>query len=244
VENASRFLPLRSVDWNPVDAPPKPGKSWDTCVVPIRTWNDAVLVMDWLKTGQHPFKSVSLDSVSELQYRNVESHVGRSTAIRIQDWGTVLRDVGGFVRDLRDLTFHPANPIDAVVITAMSRTDKDGILRPHLQGQMQAVIPYLPDVCAYLYVDTDEHGIEVRRILTRRRDGKEAGQRVNGWIPPVMNLPQVTGSTIEEIIQKNITYQLIMKKVFGAGKGIAPPVKQEPLVAGPSDDEEKKVAAA
>lgn len=236
VENASRFLPLIAREWDPLDPPPKHDGTWDTCIVPIREWADATMALEWLKTGDHPFKSVSVDSVSELQYRNVEHIAGRNQ-VKIQDWGQVLREVGGFVRDLRDLTFHPEHPLDAVCITAMSRTDKEGILRPHLQGQMAAVIPYLLDVCAYLFVDTNEQGVEVRRLLTRRRDNKEAGERVGGKIPPLMNLMQVTGATDADVIKKNINYQLIMKKVFAKAGGVAPPAKQEmPVVTGPAVD--------
>lgn len=242
VENASRFLPLVSKEWDPLDAPPVADGTWDTAIVPVRAWEDATMALDWLKTGEHPFRSVSVDSVSELQYRNVEHIAGRNQ-VKIQDWGQVLREVGGFVRDLRDLTFHPEHPLDAVCITAMSRTDKDGILRPHLQGQMAAVIPYLLDVCAYLFVDTDDKGVEIRRLLTRRRDNKEAGERVGGKIPALMNLMQVNGATDADVIKKNINFQLIMKKVFAqSGPAVAAPAVQEPIVAGPAADKEEVTA--
>jgi hypothetical protein len=236
VENATRFLPIRPILWDPVNPPPDPDPSWDTAVVAVRRWQDATTALDWLKTGQHGFASASVDSISELQYRNVEKVAGRSQ-VKLQHWGEVLRETGGFVRDLRDLTFHPTKPLSAVCITAMSRLDKEGILRPHLQGQLQAVIPYLLDVCAYLFVDTDENGQEIRRLLTRRRDGKEAGERVRGKIPALMNLKSIEGLTDEEVIAKNVNYQLIMKKVFKPGVAIAAPAIQEPLVAGPAPDE-------
>jgi hypothetical protein len=157
VESASRFLPLKSVDWDPIDPPPKLDKSWDTAVVAVRSWQDAVNAYGWLHSGDHPFNSVSVDSISELQYRYIEHVAGRSQ-VKIQDWGTALREVGGFVRDLRDLTFHPTHPLAAVVLTAMTREDNKGILRPQLQGQLQWVIPYLMDVTAYLYIDEDDDG--------------------------------------------------------------------------------------
>jgi AAA domain len=241
VESAARFLPLRAVTWDPRDAPPDYDGKWDTCVIPVREWQDAVHGLDWLKQGQHPFRSASVDSISELQYRNVEKIAGRSQ-VQLQHWGQVLRETGGFVRDLRDLTMHPTNPLDAVVITAMSKLDKQGILRPHLQGQLGDVIPYLLDVCGYLFVDTDDKGQEIRRLLTRRRDAKEAGERVGGKIPPLMNLPVISGQTDDEVIAKNITFQLIMKKVFAAGMSVAAPAVQEPLVAGPSVDTEEEQA--
>jgi hypothetical protein len=220
VESASRFLPINAVMWDPRDPPPSAAEmkkvGADTAVVSIREWTDATQALEWLTQGQHDFKSISLDSVSELQYRNVEHIAGRGT-VKIQDWGQVLREVGGYIRDLRDLTFHPTNPIEAIVVTSMSKENKAGILAPQLQGQMAAVIPYLLDICAYLYVETDENGNEARWLLTRRRDGKEAGERVNGRVPPLLKLPVVSGATLEDIRKKNITFQLIMRKVFAQG---------------------------
>ena len=241
VESAARFLPLRQVTWDPVDAPPEYDGTWDTCVIPVRQWQDAVHGLDWLKQGKHPFKSASVDSISELQYRNVEKIAGRQQ-VKLADWGQVLRETGGFVRDLRDLTMHPTNPLSAVVITAMSKLDKQGILRPHLQGQLGDVIPYLLDVCGYLFVDTDAQGVEIRRLLTRRRDGKEAGERVGGKIPALMNLPTISGNTDDEVIKKNVTFQLILKKVFASGVSVAAPAVQEPLVTGPAVDTEEEQA--
>lgn len=222
VESAARFLPLRATVWNPLDAPPaKNLAEWDTCVVPIRTWSDALAALEWLKVGLHPFRGIAVDSVSELQYRCLEMIAGRSQ-MKIQDWGEVLRLLGGFVRDLRDLTMHETNPISALLLTAMS-VEIDGLKRPYLQGQMKTQIPYLMDVTGYLYVSTDEHGNEVRRLLTRRRDGKEAGERVNGKIPPLLTLDNIAGNTVAEVSAANKTFQQIMRRVF---RPDAPAVEQ------------------
>src|SRR5919205_223255 len=70
VESAARFLPLKAIPWNPDNPPPAAPKNdeWDTAVVPVREWRDALKVLDWLKQGDHPFVSVTVDSISELQY--------------------------------------------------------------------------------------------------------------------------------------------------------------------------------
>jgi hypothetical protein len=168
--------------------------------------------------------------VSELQYRNVEHIAGRA-AVKIQDWGQVLREVGGYIRDLRDLTFHPTHPIEAIVVTSMSKENKLGVLAPQLQGQMAAVIPYLLDICAYLYVD-EVDGDETRWLLTRRRDNKEAGERVGGRVPPLLKLPVVSGATLEDVRKRNVTFQLIMKKVFATGGPVVEqPAHVDPVVA-------------
>lgn len=230
VESAARFLPLKAVKWDPANPPPAPPKiakdgdpEWDTAVVTVHRWADVLAALDWLKQGDHPFKSVTVDSISELQYRYIEHVAGRDT-MKIQDWGAALREVGGFARDMRDLTEHPTNPLSAVVFTAMTKEDNQGIMRPYLQGQLGAQIPYLFDVCAWLYAEPDNEGIETRWLQTRRMNGKEAKERVGGRIPPLIQLPQVTGDTEAEIRAKNVTFERLIKMVF-KGRGIAKPAQ-------------------
>ena len=103
VESAARFLPIRAVEWDPRNEPPtfKDPEGPDTAVVTVRHWDDAKRAYDWLHSGRHPFRSVAVDSISELQQRYIESLAGRGT-VKIDQWGTIFREVGGFVRDLRD----------------------------------------------------------------------------------------------------------------------------------------------
>jgi hypothetical protein len=233
VEAAARFLPIKGIVWDPANPPPPAPKidkngepEWDTAVISVRRWADALGGLDWLKQGEHPFKSATVDSISELQYRYVE-HVSGRDQMKIQDWGAALREVGGFVRDLRDLTDHPLCPLSAVVLTSMTKEDNQGIMRPYLQGQLRDQIPYLPDVCAWLYVEPDDQGVETRWLQTRRMNGKEAGERVGGRIPPLIKLPQVTGETEDEIRAKNTTFEKLIKMVF-KGRGISAPAHTGP----------------
>lgn len=234
VESAARFLPIKATMWDPDNPPPKPPKSpdgvpeWDTAVVPTRNWQTALKVLDWLKQGDHPFRSATVDSISELQYRYVEHAAGREQ-MKIQDWGAALREVGGFVRDLRDLTMHPTKPLEAVVLTSMTKEDQQGVMRPYLQGQLATQIPYLMDVTAWIYVEPDENGVETRYLQTRRMNNKEAGERVGGRIPPILKLPQVTGDTEDEIRAKNVTFVKIIQNVY-KGRGIAKPAHTGPAI--------------
>jgi len=231
VESAARFLPIKATHWEPDQPPPAAPKitngqpEWDTAVVPIRTWQDAIHVLGWLKQGDHPFRSATVDSISELQYRYVEQAAGRDQ-MKIQDWGSALREVGGFVRDLRDLTMHPTKPLEAVVITAMTKEDQQGWMRPYLQGQLGTQIPYLMDVTAWLYVEPDAEGVETRYLQTRRMNQKEAGERVGGRIPAIIALPQVVGDTEDAIRAKNTTFEKLIKMVY-KGKGISAPAQTQ-----------------
>lgn len=196
VEKASRFLRNKKVKWNPRagEAPPVYDGTWDTCVVIVNDFDDVAKAHEWLKSGKHPFKSVILDSISELQIKCMESIVGRTLA-KTQDWGTLLQRMGGFARDMRDLTANPVNPLEAVVITAMSADDGE-MLKPYLQGQLKHQIPYLYDITGYLYVDqalneeTNEL-FEVRRLITRKHPQYEAGERVQGLLPMYVDYPNI-----------------------------------------------------
>jgi hypothetical protein len=192
-------------------------------VVIVRRWADVVSGLDWLKQGEHPFKSATVDSISELQYRYVE-HVGGPGPDEDPGLGRGAARGRRLRRDLRDLTEHPTKPAEAVVFTAMTKEDNQGIMRPYLQGQLRDQIPYLFDVCAWLYAEPDEEGVETRWLQTRRMNGKEAKERVGGRIPPLIKLPQVTGETEAEIRAKNVTFEKLIKMVF-KGRGISQPAQ-------------------
>lgn len=198
VEKASRFLPNKKVKWDPMSGqePPVADGTWDTCVVVVHDFETVLKAYEWLKSGRHQFRSVILDSISELQIKAQEGIVGRSK-MQTQDWGTLLQRMGGFCRDLRDLTTNPVNPLEAVVITSMSMTD-DGMMKPYLQGQLKHQVPYLYDITGYLFTEPvlnaeQTEWVEVRRLLTRKHDSFEAGERVQGRLPMYVDYPNVEG---------------------------------------------------
>jgi len=197
VESASRFLPIVKTVWDPrAGEPPVADGTWDTCVVYVRDFETVLQVYQWLQVGRHPFKSFIIDSISELQVRALEKIAGRNTMQQGQ-WGEALRVMAGLLRDVRDLTMHPTNPLEAVVLTAMTR-NIDGMWKPHMQGQVAALMPYFFDVVGYLFtesrIDPDNPTappVEVRRLLTRKHDVYEAGERVQGRLPTVVENPNI-----------------------------------------------------
>ena len=200
VEAAARFLPIKRVAWNPAkEAPPEYDGTWDTAVVPTKNWDTVQKAYQWLASGKHPFNSFIIDSISELQQRYIEGISGRSQ-LQLQQWGDAFREVAGLIRDIRDLTVHPTKPVECIVLTAMAR-NRDGMWSPFVQGQLQDVMPYFLDLTGYLYVELEsEMGsdlmVEKRRLLTRRTTQFEAGQRLGGAIPPIVESPN-----LEEMIE-------------------------------------------
>jgi hypothetical protein len=202
VESASRFLLINRIEWDPMaEPPPVPDGTWDTCVVKVRNYETMMHVHKWLDEHPHQFKSLIIDSISELQIRLQERIAGREQ-MQMQQWGELFRAFAGVLRDLRDLTMHPTNPLEALVLTSMS-INNDGTWSPYLQGQVKAQAPYLFDVVGYLYVEkvANENPelppVQVRKLLTQPHPNYEAGERVQGRLDEF-----ITNPNIEEMIDK------------------------------------------
>lgn len=163
LEGRSKYLPSEpKVEWHPGTENPPPAGDWVTCSVQVTDFDALARVYQWLASGQHPFKSVILDSLMEGQKRLIDSIKG-SDPLQTQDWGVVLRRLESLVRSYRDLAITAENPVEVVIFTCGSRDD-DGLKRPLLQGQLSSTLPYYLDVVGYLYVT---HTAENPEHLTR-----------------------------------------------------------------------------
>jgi hypothetical protein len=187
-EAAHRFLPGKKVYWDPQrDSPPERG-DWETCVVVVRDYSVMIRVMQWLQSGQHPFESLVIDSISEIQKRLKDQITGGNGEMDQRKWGEILTHMEALIRQLRDLTEHQTNPLTAVVLTAMTE-QRDGKWRPYVQGSLRVTLPYFIDVVAYMFVqqipsdDPTKPATEIRRMLTRPHPQFEAGERVQGRLP-------------------------------------------------------------
>jgi hypothetical protein len=145
----------------------------------------------WLQSGKHQFKSLIIDSISELQVKCMDNIAG-TEQMKMQQWGELLRHMGALLRDLRDLTMHPTAPLEAVVLTAMARPGQDGRMRPYLQGQLAIQAPYFYDILGAISVETVPNqdpmqpAHKVRRMYVERTDEYEAGERVQGRLGKIV----------------------------------------------------------
>ncbi len=152
------------VRWDPRN--PLPAESSDpdvVTVVDVRSWDDVELAYKWLDSGRHPFASVGLDSITEIQQRLVDDIAGLEQ-MRTQDWGTALRRGEGLVRNLRDLRNHPTNPLWAIVVIA-GTADKSEKMRPMLQGQLAVKIAHHFDVVGFMQKRRNPETGERERLL-------------------------------------------------------------------------------
>jgi hypothetical protein len=210
VEGGHRFLPIIVKYWDPLrEEPPVADGTWDTCVVQVRDYQDVIKAYQWLQSGKHQFKSLIIDSISELQVKCVDSIAG-SEQMKMQQWGELLRHMGGLLRDLRDLTMHATNPLEAVVLTAMARTGQDGRMRPYLQGQLAI----LGAITTEEVPNPDPLGppYKVRKMYVERNNQYEAGERVQGRL----------GSAVH---QENLSIERMLDIVFGEKQPVASATK-------------------
>lgn len=200
-EAAHRFMGLRKVAWDPTtEAPPVYDGTWDMAVVVVRSYTHMVRAYEWLNSGQHPFRSVGVDSITEIQVKLKEQVTGDPVAgkMNYDTWGMVLAHMEDLMRKMRDLTEHPYRPIEAIVITAMTHME-DGKWRPFMQGQSRKKAPYFYDIIGYMYVDLvynpndpTQPPQEHRRMLVGFDPNIIAGERVAGRLPRIIENPNVS----------------------------------------------------
>lgn len=198
IEGGHRFLPIQKRYWDPSrEEPPVADGTWDTAVVVVREYDDVMRAYEWLRSGKHQFKSLIIDSVSELQDKLMTKLAG-SDQMKMQQWGEILRHMGGFLRDIRDLTMHPTQPLDAIVLTAMAKKDQQGRYHPYLQGQLAIQVPYFYDILGAVSVESFPHpdptqpNYTVRRLYVQSTPDYEAGERVQGRLGSIVEQPDMS----------------------------------------------------
>jgi hypothetical protein len=206
-ESAARWLPGVKIYWDPIaEAPPIPGQGrikasdptvyavdWTCCVVQVTSWAVFLRAYEWLNVSEHPFKSVIIDSITEIQVTIKKQVTGGDVEQKLayDGWNTMLVRMEELCRNFRDLTEHPTHPLN-VAITAMTEF-KDGKWRPFIQGSAAKKLPYFFDLIGYVYrekvVDAYDPSVPPRvahKVLTGFDDNIISGERIGGRIPPIM----------------------------------------------------------
>jgi hypothetical protein len=105
---------------------------------------------------------------------------------------------------------HPTNPMQAVVLTAMTRR-LDDMWRPYLQGQAATTAPYFYDVTGYLEVietpnpDPTQPPIKSRQMLISSNSRAVAGERVGGRLGDI-------------VYQQDLSIEHMINKVYGTSE--------------------------
>ena len=156
--------PQKIVEWDPRTAIPQESADPSVLtVVNVQEFADITLPYQWLAKGVHPFNSVIIDSLTEVQQRLIDK-VASTSQMQHNQWGEVLRELESYIRRFRDLRKNKVRPLLAVVVVSGSQ-DKDGKQRPMLQGQISTKAPYHFDVVGYLGKRLTPEGDRQRYLL-------------------------------------------------------------------------------
>jgi hypothetical protein len=195
-EGSWRFIKTRKIHWDPMTEPiPRHDGTWDACIVTITQWQHVMQVFRHLTQVEHDFISVVIDSITEIQ-RRLKANLKGTEAMQMQDWGQLLTQMDSTIRAFRDMTMLPG-PIQCVVMIAETRQNgRTGKWEPYMQGQISVSLPYLVDICGYLYVDMapDENGQptrKVRKLWVGSHPQFETGERVQGTLGDVVENPNI-----------------------------------------------------
>ena len=184
-EGGAEFALGKKVEWlNPNDPPPSMD-GVDTCFVRVTKMRDLQGIYQWLQRGKHPFNSVTIDSLSELQKRIVDEVAG-TDQLAPQDWGAVFRRSEALVRSFRDLVYNQVKPLLCVCyLTGTAERGRSEVkVGPYVSGQLGSTLPGFVDIVGLLHIkDTDDgprHLLQVheQRGKTTTQDAKGKDQTV------------------------------------------------------------------
>lgn len=179
-------------------------------VIRIQTWDEMQRVYDELHRGKHGYKTVILDSLTEIQKFNMYSIMDKLVENKpdadpdvpsMREWGKNLEQMRKFVRAFRDL---PMNTI----FTALSKEDKNDstgkvTTKPSLSGKLAGEVAAFLDIVMYYYIKRVKKGSEVseqRLLLTQATQNIVAKDRTQ-TLPVVVESP--TMQVLYDLIKEN-----------------------------------------
>lgn len=161
-EGSARFFRGSQTTWD-TRSDPMAFAEYEQVVVPVTDYGQVDMVRQWLLSGQHPFASLCIDSITQLQKRCIR-HVAGIEQPSERQWGEVLNKLESFVTELRDMTFSGVRPLQCVYLAALTHM-RDGWYRPFVKGQLEITLPALMDAVGYLWVDPADQ--TTRRLMLR-----------------------------------------------------------------------------
>ena len=174
LEGRAKYTPngRGASEWDGVSDPMKlPKSKTRTYILRTTDLDDVAMARQWLRSGKHPFKSVTMDSLMEAQMRaSKDLRPNVRDIFRPQDWGMLLRSMEDVVRDVRDLTMEPASGIKCAVFIAGVQYDQEaGFQRPLMSGSITKRVPYWMDLVGYFEKVRLEDGTLERRLWIDQR---------------------------------------------------------------------------
>lgn len=179
----------------------------DVDMIRVLNWKQMQDVYNELYLGKTGYKTVILDSLTEIQKFNMYNVMEAALKARpnqepdvpgMREWGINLEQMRKFVRGFRDLEMH-------TIFTALAKNDKNdktGITTtgPSLSGKMAGEVAAFLDIVSYYYVKQVGTGkdIEFQRFLLTGMTEQFIAKDRSGKLPMVVESP--TMQTIFEMM--------------------------------------------
>jgi hypothetical protein len=154
-----------------------------------------------LYVGDHRYKTVILDSLTEIQKFNMDQImidlITKKPEVDpdvpgMREWGKNLEQVRRMVRGFRDLDMH-------TIFTALEKDDKDDLtgarkVYPMLSGQLAKQVAAFMDIVGYYYIK--QYGVgdqaEYKRLLLTMATQKFTAKDRSGKLDSVIEDPSMT----------------------------------------------------
>ena len=168
----------------------------DVDVIRIHKWADLQKVYNKLYSGDHKYRTVIMDSLSEGQKLSMTDIMAK--AVRedpdldrdvptMRAWGQNLEQMRRFTRGLRDL---PMNVIFTALVDSNKNNKGKDAYRPSFQGKTKAEVPGFMDIVAYYYI-VQKGDNQIRVLLSQQTPEVIAKDRTNK-LPKIMENPTMS----------------------------------------------------
>lgn len=166
--------------------------------VRVTTWKEMQEVYNALYNGEGGFRTVVLDSLTEIQKFSMYNIMNDLTQKRpdldpdvpgMREWGKNLEQMRKYIRGFRDLDMH-------TIFTALNKIEKNDrtgatTMEPSLSGKLAKEAAAFLDVVCYYYVKQIGDGTDAefkRLLLTQKTDAQVAKDRT-GRLPMIIESP-------------------------------------------------------
>lgn len=165
-------------------------------IVALTDWKKLQSIYNELYDGKHPYKTVVLDSATEIQQLAMNDVLGANSRIldigitpEFKDWYKNTEQIRRMIRAFRDL---PMNTIvTALEMDSQDPRTKVTMKRPALSNKLSAQVPAFFDAVFYMYVkEVKGDAANLRLILTDKTDRVVAKCRVQN-VPLVLENPDM-----------------------------------------------------
>jgi len=165
-------------------------------VVRVDSWKSMQRIYDALYRGDHKYRTVVLDSLTEIQkfsmynimHQLLQENPDRDPEVPgMREWGKNIEQIRRLVRAFRDL------PMNAV-FTALAATDKDSktgsvVTRPSLSGKLAMEVGGFVDIVGYMY--TKIIGEDIKRLLLTLGTDRQVAKDRSDRLPSIMENPDM-----------------------------------------------------